>query len=71
MPAALPGWQVTFDAVGSRRLPQAIGVLHSRRWGIGGVVVIQQGNNHIASEGSFGSQIDEAMRVIDGVDPAE
>ena len=68
VPAALPGWQVVFDAVGSRRLPQAIEVLRARRSEIGSVAVIQQGNNHLESEGSFGAQIDEAMRVLDGVD---
>jgi hypothetical protein len=68
VPAALPGWQVVFDAVGSRRLPQAIEVLRARRSEIGAVAVIQQGNNHLESEGSFGAQIDEAMRVLDGVD---
>ncbi|HSP01978.1 MAG TPA: hypothetical protein VLR27_00650 [Acidimicrobiales bacterium] len=68
VPAALPGWQVVFDAVGSRRLPQAIEVLRARRSEIGSVAVIQQGNNYLESEGSFGAQIDEAMRVLDGVD---
>ena len=68
VPAALPGWQVVFDAVGSRRLPQAIEVLRARRSEIGAVAVIQQGNNYLESEGSFGAQIDEAMRVLDGVD---
>ena len=68
VPAALPGWQVVFDAVGSRRLPQAIEVLRARRSEIGSVAVIQQGNNYLENEGSFGAQIDEAMRVLDGVD---
>jgi hypothetical protein len=68
VPAALPGWRVVFDAVGSRRLPQAIEVLRARRSEIGAVAVIQQGNNHLASEGSFGAQIDEAMQVLHGVD---
>lgn len=67
VPTALPGWNVIVDAVGSRRLPQAIEVLRARRGEIGDVAVIQQGNNHIASEGSFGAQMDEAMRVLDGV----
>lgn len=59
---------VTFDAVGSRRLPQGIEVLRARRAEIGRVVVIQQGNNYLASEGSFTDQIGEAMRVLDGVE---
>jgi hypothetical protein len=64
--SALNGWVVTYDAVGSRRLPQGIDVLRARRSEIGRVVVIQQGNNYIAAEGSFASQIDEAMRVLKG-----
>ena len=32
------------------------------------MVVIQQGNNYIAGEGSFASQIDEAMTVLSGVE---
>jgi hypothetical protein len=64
--SALNGWVVTYDAVGSRRLPQGIQTLKARRDEIGRVVVIQQGNNYIAAEGSFGDQIDQAMRVLRG-----
>lgn len=67
VPAALPGWRVTMDTVGSRRLPQAIEVLRARRGEIGRVVVIQMGNNYLAAEGSFGAQIDQAMTVLRGV----
>ena len=67
VPAALPGWIVTMDTVGSRRLPQGIEVLRAKRAQLGAVVVIQQGNNFIAAEGSFAAQIDEAMRVLQGV----
>jgi hypothetical protein len=55
------------DTVGSRRLPQGIEVLRAKRSQLGAVVVIQQGNNFIAAEGSFAAQIDEAMRVLQGV----
>jgi hypothetical protein len=68
MPAALRGWRVTMDTIGSRRLTQAISVLRANRARIGAVVVIQMGNNYIPGEdGSFGSQIDQAMRVLAGV----
>jgi len=67
VPAALVGWSVTFDAVGSRRLPQGLEVLRARRSEIGRVVVIQTGNNFIADEGPFGAQIDQAMGLLDGV----
>ena len=64
--SALNGWRVTYDAEGSRRLPQGIQVLKARRDEIGRAVVIQQGNNYLAAEGSFADQIDQAMRVLRG-----
>jgi hypothetical protein len=67
LPAALPGWVVTVDTVGSRRLPQGIEVLRARRAELGAVVVIMLGNNYIAAEGSYAAQIDEAMGVLAGV----
>ncbi len=68
LPAALTGWQVTMDCVGSRRLPQGIGVLAAHRADIGSVVVIQMGNNYIAGEdGTFAAQIDQTMQALDGV----
>jgi hypothetical protein len=67
LPAALPGWDVTVDTVGSRRLPQGIEVLRERRAEIGAVVVIMLGNNYIAGEGSYAAQIDDAMQVLTGV----
>lgn len=68
LPAALVGWRVTMDCVGSRRLTQAIPVLQANRSRLGSVVVIQMGNNYIPGEGgTFASQIDRAMRVMSGV----
>ena len=65
LPATLSGWRVTMNCVGSRRLPQAIGVLKANRSHLGAVVVIQMGNNYIPGEdGTFASQIDKAMRVM-------
>jgi hypothetical protein len=67
--AALPGWTVTMDCEGSRRLAQGLGVLQARRAEIGRVAVIQLGNNYIPGEhGGFGSQIDEAMGILEGTD---
>jgi hypothetical protein len=69
VPAALDGWSVTFDAEGSRRLPQAIEILAARRAEIGRVVVIQMGNNYIDGEGgTYASQMDRAMEVLSGVE---
>jgi hypothetical protein len=69
MPAALVGWNVTMDAVGSRRHTQAIPILQARRSEIGRVLVIQMGNNYIPGEGgSFASQIDQTMQIVAGVD---
>lgn len=68
LPAALRGWRVTMDCVGSRRLTQAIPLLQSVRSRLGAVVVIQMGNNYIAGEdGTFAAQIDRAMNVLAGV----
>lgn len=68
LPAALPGWHVHMDCVGSRRLPQGIEVLRAHTWHSGDTVVIDLGNNYIAGEdGTFGSQIDQAMRVLHAV----
>ena len=68
LPAALAGWQVTMDCVGSRRLPQGIQELQANRSRIGAVVVIQMGDNYISGEdGTFASQIDQAMHVLAGV----
>jgi hypothetical protein len=69
MVAALPGWTVTLDCEGSRRLTQGLGVLQARRAEIGRVVVIQLGNNYIPGEGgSFAGQIDQAMALLAGTD---
>jgi hypothetical protein len=66
--AAMSGWTLTIDCLGSRRLPQGIKVLQARRDEIGRVVVIHLGNNYIEGEaGTFGQQIDKAMRVLEGV----
>lgn len=68
LPAALPGRTVVVDAVGSRRLPDAIGLLRTRRAEVGdGVVVIDLGNNHVPEEGAFADHIDAAMQALDGV----
>ena len=65
LPAALPGWRVHMNCVGSRRLPQLIPILRGLTWRSGTTVVIQMGNNYIAGEdGTFASQIDQAMRVL-------
>lgn len=65
MVAALPGWDVTLDCAGSRRLAQGVGVLEARRGEIGRVAVIQLGNNYIPGEaGTFGEQIDRAMAIL-------
>lgn len=65
IPQALPEWLVTYDAVGSRRLAQAIDVFTARRDEIGEAVVVHLGNNFIEGErGTYATQIDEAMAVL-------
>lgn len=68
IPSALPGWLVTYDAVGNRRLAQGIDVLAARRSQIGEAVVVHLGNNFIEGErGTYATQIDEAMAVLQDV----
>lgn len=68
IPAALPDWLVTYDAIGSRRLSQSIEHLVEQRGRIGEAVVIHLGNNYIVGErGDFGTQIEEAMNVLSSV----
>jgi lysophospholipase L1-like esterase len=65
LPAALPGWRVTMNCLGSRRLVQGLAVLRARTWRAGDTVVIHLGNNYIPGEGgTFASQIDRAMRIL-------
>lgn len=62
IPIELSEWSVTYDAVGSRRLAQAVDLFEQRRDEIGEAVVIHLGNNYIAGErGDYASQIDEVM----------
>jgi hypothetical protein len=68
LPPALPGWQVTMDCAGSRRLAQAIGEIRARRGEIGRVFVVQLGNNFLPGEGAYGDQIDQAMAELAGVE---
>lgn len=68
LPAALPGWRVHMECVGSRRLPQLIPILRTRIWRAGTTVVIQMGNNYIPGEGgTFRSQIDRTMWILRNV----
>lgn len=68
IPSALPEWLVTYDAVGNRRLAQGIDVLAARRGQIGEAVVVHLGNNFIEGErGTYATQIDEAMAVLQDV----
>ncbi|MFP4514341.1 MAG: hypothetical protein ACLFRV_15480, partial [Acidimicrobiales bacterium] len=62
IPIELSEWSVTYDAVGSRRLAQAVDLFEQRRSEIGEAVVIHLGNNYIEGErGDYAGQIDEVM----------
>ena len=65
--SSLAPLDVVIDCAGSRRLPQGIAVLKARRDEIGDAAVIHLGNNYLPSEGDFGDQIDQAMKVLKGV----
>jgi hypothetical protein len=65
IPLVTSHWVVTYDAVESRRLAQAVGLFAERRHEIGEAVVIHLGNNYIDGErGDFSSQIDEVMGLL-------
>ena len=62
IPAALPGWVVTYDAEGNRRLAGALDLFEERRDEIGEAVVIHLGNNYIPGErGEFADQLEAVM----------
>jgi hypothetical protein len=65
LPLVTSHWLVTFDAVESRRLAQAIDLFADRRHEVGEAVVICLGSNYIPGErGSYASQIDEVMSLL-------
>jgi hypothetical protein len=65
IPLHMSHWLVTYDAVGNRRLAQAVDLFEQRRHEIGEAVVIGLGNNYIPGErGSYATQIDEVMGVL-------
>ncbi len=65
IPLSMSHWVVTYDAVGSRRLAQAVDLIAMRRPEIGEAVVIHLGNNYIDGErGGYASQIEEVMGLL-------
>ena len=66
VPAALPGWKVTFDAKESRRIQAGISLLKARTGRAPRVVVIHLCTNW--AEPDYAGQIDKAMAALDGVD---
>lgn len=65
IPLSMSHWVVTYDAVGSRRLAQAIDHIAARRHEIGEAVVIHLGNNYIEGErGGYANQIEEVMGLL-------
>ena len=64
--AALPGWQVTFDSKVSRSIFAGISILHARPGPPPRVVVIHLCTNWSAK--TFGTEIDQAMAAMTGVE---
>ncbi|MDQ1746491.1 MAG: hypothetical protein QOD07_754 [Frankiaceae bacterium] len=67
LPKALPTWKVNLDGKESRFFKAGLDVLRTRRSEIGRVVVIQMGNNYGGDPATFRGQIDEAMKILSGV----
>lgn len=66
VPAALPGWKVTFDAKESRRIQAGISILKARTGPPPRVAVIHLCTNW--GEPNYAGQIDKAMAALAGVD---
>ncbi len=67
LPEALPTWKVTLDGKESRFFKAGLDVLAVRRSEIGRVAVIQMGNNYGGDPVIFRNQIDQAMKILAGV----
>ena len=61
------GWNITVDARVSRFTDEGVAVLRRRRDEIHEVVVVALGNNYGGDEVQFAAQVDELLRVLDGV----
>jgi hypothetical protein len=66
LPARLPGWDVTVDAVVSRRIDAGLKVLDQRRGELGSVAVFHQCTNYSKGEG-FAGKLDKAMTLMGDV----
>jgi hypothetical protein len=67
LPKALPTWKVNLDGKESRFLEAGLDVLKARRSEIGRIAVIQIGNNYGGDPTIFRGQIDQAMKILAGV----
>jgi hypothetical protein len=63
LPARLPGWDVTVDAVVSRRIDAGLKVLEQRKGELGSVAVVHQCTNYGKGEG-FAGKLDKAMALM-------
>ncbi len=61
------GWNITVDARVSRFTDEGVTVLRRRRDEIHEVVVVALGNNYGGDEVQFAAQVEELLRVLDGV----
>ena len=67
LPKALPTWKVNLDGKESRFFTAGLDVLAARRKEIGRIAVIQMGNNYAGNASQFRDQIDQAMKILKGV----
>ena len=66
--AALPGWRTTISTFVGRSVGSGIDELRARQASLPEVVVLHLGNNVPGRPPSLPAQIDEAMRIMAGVD---
>ena len=66
VPAALPGWDVTFDAKESRRIDQGIGIVQSQGGAVGRVLVVHLCTNW--GGGDYRAAAEQLLGSLDGVD---
>ena len=67
LPKALPSWKVNLDGKESRFFTAGLDVLAARRKEIGRIAVIQMGNNYAGNATQFREQINQAMKILKGV----
>ena len=64
IPKVLDGWQVVIDGKPSRLIDAGVEVLRARRAELGGVVLVQLGNNYLGDAQAFGAALDQLYDLV-------